>query len=1391
MSEEAHRAFLASQAPLHPVLQQIQAMSQMYRAYPGPGQPGPMMIPGPAGLVPGLVPGVDGSMVGALAAAGVSLPADDVSLDIAQEGLQESTSEEVFSSYRHRDVVKGCRAHPGDIVEAAPLAALDLPNEYYPITDSLPVESITEGKLSSLQLEGIVHACQRHQMILANGQRAGFFIGDGAGVGKGRQVSGIILDNISRGRTRHIWFTISADLIVDSRRDLTDIGCFTKVIDGCQELDRETRVLGLPPGFREGIVFSTYATLVSSVQSGGKFNSARKTRLQQLIDWCGGPEFEGCLIFDECHKAKNFVPNKEQASTKVAIAVTEIQRLLPKARVVYCSATGVSDVKNMAFMERMGLWGDGAPFRSFVEFLETVQRKGLGVAEMLAMEMKSSGMYVSRGLSYRQAEFMTVEVALTPEQQKVYDASAALWSEIRRSLDIALSRTCTAPGRIWTTYWGAHQRFFKQLCMGLKVPAVVKEASTALDAGQCVVIGLQSTGEAALDTDLLQHDLNGPDKFISVCREIIRSFVRGSFPTHKTGNPGTEPVEEEWSAKAKQMLLNYAEQLNLPDSPLDELIDKLGGPDKVAEMTGRKGRMVRRWSNSSKPVYEQRTVPGAHGALENLNVKERNLFMAGKKLVAIISDAASTGISLHADERVGNRRRRIHITMELPWSADKAVQQLGRSHRSNQCSGPLYKLLTTDLGGERRFAAAVARRLQSLGALTKGDRRAATGADLKEFNFDTPYGRSALKTMYTCVCQQQLAPGVSLSKLTSGDFAEFNTKLQECLVQMGLVEESTLRNYARVDDKFLSDVGKFLNRILGLPVVKQNLMFSYFTECLEVLVQNAKREGRYDEGLQDITAASIQMVGEPREVFQDLLKGHGTTRLVELEVDRGMDWDHAVTRYENYKDTSTMTGFYISKREMFGSKMFILVTPKDNSSHVFHVARPSTGVSGMEQEQTDLLNKYRTVSIDDAKKGWNKRYESSKDSCMHGRHCKHKDTCTVGKRCYRLHLLCGNIATLMSVLESTLLRNAPMMGLSKYESRLRVVRVAVDGGERVVGVRYPEMLIPEVEKTLKEQKLQERMQRVQAVMVYKQQMAATSAGIAPSSQAVAGPSSIAASSSSSSPLDKPFLRSQAKVEDVSPVNPKLRTKALRPPVTIMSFFKPKDNTSTKPQLCEQQPKLEETSKIPSAESENLSSGCKAENAGSNLESGATEEKKEAKKEAKKDCIEIDDESDEGKDTEDSPAAKVEEPTDCDDSGAVIPPTEEQNEESKQKLEMQDTTGECQPLDKEQDVASTQVQKRRGRKRKCQTSAQAKAQTDENSEDDPDFSPSVKRTARKRKCQKSEQKESKQSKSALSVKPNNTAVAEGKGKRCPICDMTFAAGTWNEEINAHIDNCLIE
>ena len=55
----------------------------------------------------------------------------------------------------------------------------------------------------------------------------------------------------------------------------------------------------------------------------------------------------------------------------------------------------------------------------------------------------------------------------------------------------------------------------------------------------------------------------------------------------------------------------------LPPNTLDQLIDELGGPENVAEMTGRKGRVVQ--SDNGQITYESRSehdVP-----LETLNIK--------------------------------------------------------------------------------------------------------------------------------------------------------------------------------------------------------------------------------------------------------------------------------------------------------------------------------------------------------------------------------------------------------------------------------------------------------------------------------------------------------------------------------------------------------------------------------------------------------------------------------------------------------------------------------------------------------------------------------------------------------------------------------------------------
>ena len=129
-------------------------------------------------------------------------------------------------------------------------------------------------------------------------------------------------------------------------------------------------------------------------------------------------------------------------------------------------------------------------------------------------------------------------------------------------------------------------------------------------------------------------------------------------------------------------------------------------------MTGRGLRVARK---NGRYRYEQRFDASRDQDSTTTNLRERAAFQDGKKRIAIISDAASTGVSLHAAiGSKGAQHRRVHVTLELAWSADKCIQQLGRTHRSHQATAPVYARLATDLGGEARFAAAVAKRLASL-----------------------------------------------------------------------------------------------------------------------------------------------------------------------------------------------------------------------------------------------------------------------------------------------------------------------------------------------------------------------------------------------------------------------------------------------------------------------------------------------------------------------------------------------------------------------------------------------------------------------------------------------------------------------------------------------------
>ncbi|KIH49627.1 hypothetical protein ANCDUO_20298, partial [Ancylostoma duodenale] len=162
---------------------------------------------------------------------------------------------------------------------------------------------------------------------------------------------------------------------------------------------------------KKGVIFATYSSLI------GECRGARakyRSRLKQLIQWFG-VDYDGVIILDECHRAKNLVPTTGAKPTKTGRMVLELQKALPNARVVYASATGATEPRNMAYMTRLGLWGQGQAFPEFINFINAVERRGVGAMEIVAMDMKQRGLYLARQLSFRGVSFTVQEVPLSDE----------------------------------------------------------------------------------------------------------------------------------------------------------------------------------------------------------------------------------------------------------------------------------------------------------------------------------------------------------------------------------------------------------------------------------------------------------------------------------------------------------------------------------------------------------------------------------------------------------------------------------------------------------------------------------------------------------------------------------------------------------------------------------------------------------------------------------------------------------------------------------------------------------------------------------------------------------------------------------------------------------------
>ena len=967
-----------------------------------------------------------------------AVPRSDVSDRVTVESTPEETAPEpgesatdnaVFDTYRPKRLkIDGAKGHPAKLVESAAMAAVDPPPATYQL--ALPKSLIESGKLSLAQLESTVYAGQAHAQHLPDGTRKGFFVGDGTGVGKGREVSAVILDNWMQGRTKAIWVSKNDDLLASASRDWTDLGQSADQLFGHDKIKPSGRI-----DRAQGILFTTYNKLAIGLDAtavgGVKQKEGKSSRLQQIVEWVG-KDFDGVIAFDEAHEMRNNVTMKGARGAKKpamkALAGVELQRALPNARIVYFSATGGIEPSDFGYAERLGMWGAGTPFADKGTFATEVQKGGLATMEVFAQELKANGLYVARSLSFDDVTYERMTHPLTPQQRAVYDEMAKAWQIVYANIQEALAITGAnqngqAKGNARAKFYSAQQRFFSQVLTALQMPTVLERIQQDLDAGHAVVIQLYNTNEAQQDRELERIEQEGGDlsEVDLSPKKILLEYLDKAYPTQQfetyTDEDGNErsrpvvdsekrPVKNAEAEAAKQALLERfgAPGFLVPDGALEQIINTFG-PDTVAEITGRSERIVRtRLEDGTVQEVRQKRS-------ESLPMKEAAEFMADKRNILVFSNAGSTGQSFHADLTKKNQRRRMHYLVQPGWQADIAMQGLGRTHRTNQKSAPNYLLVSTDLNGHKRFISTIARRLSQLGALTRGQRQTSQGLFSEKDNLENSYARGALRQL--------------ILDLKRGPVEEFSWS--DVTDKLGF--DRLLDKTGNINESHLPTIPQFLNRILTLEYEVQNRMFTAFTDRMDRAIEMAAAKGELDTGLENYKAASVVLAKE--QVVHADPQTKAETKLLTFDTKQEVRF-HA---FDSLRERSSFQGFYagIKTGKVYGTFTgYPHIDEKGNVEEQIRLSEPDVTKTRFVSAKT-FKEHYRKLTEKDARPRWEQIIRESPPF-----------------RDEPLHLLAGSLLRIWDRLP---------------KSNVRVLRVTDEAGKKYVGrILKPDEVGPVLER---------------------------------------------------------------------------------------------------------------------------------------------------------------------------------------------------------------------------------------------------------------------------------------------------------------------------------------
>lgn len=730
---------------------------------------------------------------------------------------------------------KRLKPHPTPIIEPSTLVATSNPKPtYQPL---LPVEAIERGFISDAQFETVVYALQSITQYLPGSplgvagpkMKAGYIIGDGTGVGKTNEFCAVTMDQKLRGRKRHIFVVERSKHVEHIRKAWQMIGGNPKEI-----MFQGDRNAGDELPSRNGIMITTYALIRD------------EKRYRSLINWANDQDImDGVLVFDEAHNMRNAIEDKHDEGSgrrnrsQQGMAGVNLQNDLPNAGVIYASATMATDVYNLGYASRLGLWGENAPFSNPEDFINQMYNLDEAALEQICIDLKSAGRYCSRTLSFEGVEYDEIEHRLTPHQRERFNQTVGAWKNYSK-MRLAAMRFCTGKNdrefeKIEKAQRINNQRYVvERLLTQFNVESMIEDMHEELAKGNCPVVQIAMTGEA------MMKRIIGDKKILEIEEYQERSLYRyidENFPIHymvKAGagwfpklDDNNNPIVCDKALELKKQALKMSEEIALTMNAMDRIYLEFG-VDQVAEMTGRSSRVV--------PILR-------NGKLSQWKVEDRNsanavadveAFQNGKKSILMFSLAAGgSGLSYHAGYDVPNKRRRVHYILEMGRRSETAVQGIGRTHRSGQVIPPFVKMVTSDIPAHAIYASKTLAKIAKMGALSRGHQHATTNAIFEQsIPLHTVYAERGWKKLIEAIRNEEVE-GFEITQL---------------LEDLGLEKAN--------------DFDVVMTRLALMTDGDQRQLVKELKRRTEEEIATAIRNGEYNQGLETISAKSIQIVDE-------------------------------------------------------------------------------------------------------------------------------------------------------------------------------------------------------------------------------------------------------------------------------------------------------------------------------------------------------------------------------------------------------------------------------------------------------------------------------------------------------------------------------------------------